>query len=111
MLEYFHMLSLRTTPPRYQTRVTNTNHILQSILTLVFISTMIYLDRMMPHKVFRPAIIVAYLIVAILLLSGWAFMAAYGRLVIPGIAYGINTFSSQLAAAVATAMVFGVITW
>jgi len=82
---------------------------------MFFIIALVVMERVAPVAVFRLPVFVTYIVSAILLLSGWAFMAAYASPMadVAKVAreFDSNSYSVKLYSAIAAATALGAITW
>ena len=82
---------------------------------MLFIIAMIVIERVAPLAVFRLPVFVTYIVSAILLLSGWAFMAAYASPMTEAAKaareYDPNDLFVKQYSAIAAATALGAITW
>jgi hypothetical protein len=82
---------------------------------MLFVIAMIVIERVAPHKVFRLPVFITYIVSAILLLSGWAFMAAYASPMedTAKIAkeFDPGSLVVKMYSAIAAATALGAITW
>jgi hypothetical protein len=85
------------------------------IMTIFFIVTMIVMERVARQAVFRLPVLITYVVSTILLLSGWAFMAAYASPLADTAefvkAFDKNSPVVKQYSAVAAAAALGSITW
>jgi hypothetical protein len=78
---------------------------MQSIFTFSFICAIIYLEKAMPRRIYRVAVLCGYFIIGNILLGGWSSASSWAQVVS---AYGM---AGGTRAAFALAAVFGAFTW